>query len=72
MSYFIPITLLVQIEVCRWFHGLYIGSDRHSYSRVTDTYANVSTLSIMEDLGVITHVFSDKTGTLTQNIMQLK
>eukprot|EP01053_Blabericola_migrator_P005325 Blabericola_migrator_1__5324@NODE_272_length_10504_cov_138_380473_g227_i0_p1_GENE_NODE_272_length_10504_cov_138_380473_g227_i0NODE_272_length_10504_cov_138_380473_g227_i0_p1_ORF_typecomplete_len1787_score403_99PhoLip_ATPase_C/PF16212_5/1_7e04PhoLip_ATPase_C/PF16212_5/8e03PhoLip_ATPase_C/PF16212_5/2_1e37Hydrolase/PF00702_26/0_003Hydrolase/PF00702_26/7_3e20Hydrolase/PF00702_26/0_039E1E2_ATPase/PF00122_20/2_6e25E1E2_ATPase/PF00122_20/5_5e03PhoLip_ATPase_N/PF16209_5/3_9e15PhoLip_ATPase_N/PF16209_5/1 len=72
LSYFIPITLLVQIEIARWFHGFFIAADNQALSEVTGARPNVSTLSILEDLGNVTHVFSDKTGTLTQNLMQLK
>jgi P-type E1-E2 ATPase len=32
----------------------------------------VQTVSLMEELGSITHVFTDKTGTLTLNLMQLR
>ena len=32
--------------------------------------AEVHTSQVIDSLGKITHVFSDKTGTLTQNIME--
>lgn len=72
MSYFIPITLLIQLEIARWFHGYFIAADKISLSSITGVGITVSTSSVIEDLGCITHVFSDKTGTLTQNVMQLK
>ena len=34
--------------------------------------ASAKNFSIMEDLGMLTHVFSDKTGTLTENEMKFK
>lgn len=34
--------------------------------------AKVSTMSIIEELGQIDFIFSDKTGTLTRNIMEFK
>jgi len=32
----------------------------------------VRTASLVDELGIITHIFTDKTGTLTQNVMQFR
>lgn len=42
------------------------------YSVDRDRKAKVSSTSIIEELGQIDYIFSDKTGTLTRNVMEFK
>ena len=42
------------------------------YSQERDRKAKVSSTSIIEELGQINYIFSDKTGTLTRNVMEFK
>jgi P-type E1-E2 ATPase len=46
--------------------------DAKLYSTVRDRPANVSASSLNEELGMIKHVFTDKTGTLTCNKMEFR
>jgi phospholipid-transporting ATPase len=46
--------------------------DRKMYSYVRDRPASVNTSSLNEEIGMIQHVFTDKTGTLTRNQMVFK
>ena len=64
-----PISLYVSVEIIRFFHSLLINWDEKMYYEVSDTPAKARTTTLNEELGQINYIFSDKTGTLTQNIM---
>ncbi|XP_048480918.1 probable phospholipid-transporting ATPase IA isoform X3 [Plutella xylostella] len=68
----IPISLQVTAEIVRFFQAKFIAMDREMYHEATDTPALARTSNLNEELGMVQYIFSDKTGTLTCNIMQFK
>ncbi|KAM6501949.1 calcium transporting ATPase [Amanita muscaria] len=68
----IPISLIVTMEVVKFQQALYINFDLDMYYAKTDTPALCRTSSLVEELGQIEYVFSDKTGTLTCNEMEFR
>ncbi|MBZ3879966.1 Phospholipid-transporting ATPase FetA [Sciurus carolinensis] len=77
-SYFIilntmvPISLYVSVEIIRLGNSFYINWDRKMFYEPKNTPAQARTTTLNEELGQVKYVFSDKTGTLTQNIMIFK
>uniref|UniRef100_A0A672UKZ7 Phospholipid-transporting ATPase n=1 Tax=Strigops habroptila TaxID=2489341 RepID=A0A672UKZ7_STRHB len=68
----VPISLYVSVEVIRFGQSYFINWDLQMYYPEKDTAAKARTTTLNEQLGQIHYVFSDKTGTLTQNIMTFK
>ena len=60
------------MEVVKFQQAQLINSDLDMYYPKTDTPALCRTSSLVEELGQIEYVFSDKTGTLTCNEMEFK
>ncbi|XP_016279520.1 phospholipid-transporting ATPase FetA-like isoform X2 [Monodelphis domestica] len=65
----VPISLYVSVEIIRLGNSFYINWDRKMFYIPKNTPAQARTTTLNEELGQIQYVFSDKTGTLTQNIM---
>uniref|UniRef100_A0A8C1U148 Phospholipid-transporting ATPase n=1 Tax=Cyprinus carpio TaxID=7962 RepID=A0A8C1U148_CYPCA len=65
----VPISLYVSVEVLRLGHSYFINWDRRMYYSRKATPAEARTTTLNEELGQVEFIFSDKTGTLTQNIM---
>uniref|UniRef100_A0A8C7X9D5 Phospholipid-transporting ATPase n=1 Tax=Oryzias sinensis TaxID=183150 RepID=A0A8C7X9D5_9TELE len=65
----VPISLYVSVEIIRLGNSFFIDWDRKMYYPKNNTPAQARTTTLNEELGQIKYIFSDKTGTLTQNIM---
>uniref|UniRef100_A0A671TAZ2 Phospholipid-transporting ATPase n=1 Tax=Sinocyclocheilus anshuiensis TaxID=1608454 RepID=A0A671TAZ2_9TELE len=65
----VPISLYVSVEILRLGNSYFIDWDCKMYHVKSNTPAQARTTTLNEELGQIKYIFSDKTGTLTQNIM---
>ncbi len=68
----VPISLLVTLEMIKFCQAIFISWDFKMYDKENKRTAIVQSSGLNEELGQIHHIFTDKTGTLTKNIMQFR
>ncbi|XP_065347057.1 probable phospholipid-transporting ATPase IA isoform X1 [Cloeon dipterum] len=68
----IPISLQVSLEVVRYFQATFINEDQEMFHAESGTPAAARTSNLNEELGQVKFIFTDKTGTLTCNVMRFK
>ncbi|XP_053149174.1 phospholipid-transporting ATPase IK [Hemicordylus capensis] len=72
LSLVLPMSMLITFEFIYLVNSCFINWDVEMYYAPKDTPAKARSTSLNDQLGQIQYVFSDKTGTLTQNIMTFK
>ena len=68
----LPISMFVALEFIKAWQAVFLSWDAQMYCAEQNKFARPLTSSLIEELGQIDYLFSDKTGTLTMNVMSMK
>lgn len=80
---FVPVSLYVSMRVVRLVQKFFLEKDLGMYHEVPELVltskgeegeypTKVRTMDLLDEIGQVTHIFSDKTGTLTGNYMEFR
>ncbi|XP_078787463.1 phospholipid-transporting ATPase IH isoform X11 [Oryzias latipes] len=69
-NYIIPVSMYVTVEMQKFLGSYFIMWDDDMYDEELGEGAVVNTSDLNEELGQVEYVFTDKTGTLTENNME--
>ncbi|XP_073214510.1 phospholipid-transporting ATPase IG isoform X4 [Lepidochelys kempii] len=69
-NFIIPVSMYVTVEMQKFLGSFFIAWDKEMYDEEIQEGALVNTSDLNEELGQVEYVFTDKTGTLTENSMK--
>ncbi|XP_067116303.1 phospholipid-transporting ATPase IH isoform X2 [Osmerus mordax] len=69
-NYIIPVSMYVTVEMQKFLGSYFIMWDDDMFDEELGERAQVNTSDLNEELGQVEYVFTDKTGTLTENNME--
>ncbi|XP_045347251.1 phospholipid-transporting ATPase IK isoform X10 [Leopardus geoffroyi] len=72
LSVMVPMAMFIMVEFIYLGNSMFINWDVHMYHAPQDVPAKARSTSLNDQLGQVGYVFSDKTGTLTQNVMTFR
>jgi phospholipid-translocating ATPase len=68
----VPLSLYISLEIVRTLQAVFIYSDVEMWYDPIEQPCVPKSWNLSDDVGQIEYIFSDKTGTLTQNVMEFK